>query len=202
MKPRTPDEFIGIANRIAHVLFKSIQHLKQSPDSDVLDRCWLFSGCAGVGKTSLANALALEACADRFSIESVNGQSVNIELVRQWQESGRYIPLSGLRVQIVNEIDAASPAAMNEARTYLDELPSHTLFLATTNKTPEELQPQLQSRFQIWRFQPVEAPAITRLLVSRFAVSEEIASGFAIGCGGNVRAAILDTKAFARTLSV
>lgn len=211
MKPSHPSHFIGTSGRIAAVLFATLPELHANPFSDPLDRCHLFAGAPGLGKTSLALALASSVTGEPlerlwrkqgFNVEQVNGQSLTVELVRKWQMDGRYVPLSGIRVQIVDEIDAGSIAAFNEARTYLDQLPSHTLFIATTNKEPEQLQPQLQSRMQIWRFKPVSAEAITALLVSRFSLDTDIATTYALGSQGNVRAALLDAKAHVRTAAI
>lgn len=211
MKPSHPSHFIGTTARIAAVLFATLPELRANPFSDSLDRCHLFTGNPGLGKTSLALALAAEItgeCIEKlwrkqgFNVEQVNGQSLTVEVVRRWTMDGRYVPLSGIRVQIVDEIDAGSTAALNEFRTYADGLPSHTLFIATTNKEPEQLQPQLQSRCQLWRFKSVSAEAITALLVSRFSLDADIATAYAIGSSGNVRAALLDAKAHVRTAAI
>jgi len=211
MKPRHPSDFIGLTGRIASILFATLPALKADPGSDPMDRCHLFSGSFGIGKTSLALALAAEVTGEPlerlwrkqgFNVEQINGQSLSIEVVRQWVRDGRYIPISGIRVQIVDEIDAGSHAAFSEARTYLEQLPSHTLFIATTNREPDQLQPQLQSRFQVWRFKPVEVAAIARLLESRFHLDADSSHTYALGSAGNVRAALLDAKAHLRTAAI
>ena len=209
--PSKPSHFIGQTARIASVLFATLPELQANPFSDPLDRCHLFTGPPGLGKSSLALALAATVTGESleklwrgqgFNVEQINGRSLTIEKVRQWTVDGRYVPLSGIRVQIVDEIDGGTVAALDDMRTYLDRLPSHTLFIATTNKEPEQLQTQLQSRCQLWRFKPVPADAITALLVSRFNLDSEIAQTYSLGSGGNVRAALLDAKAHVRIAAV
>lgn len=208
MKPSKPSHFIGLTGRIASILFATIPELKADPWSDPLDRCHLFTGAPGLGKTSLALALAAEATGEdigklwvgaSFNVEQLNGRSLTIERVRKWTQDGHYVPLSGIRVQIVDEIDGGTTAAFDDIRSYLDRLPSHTLFIATTNREAEQLQPQLQSRFQVWRFKPVASDEIAKLLTSRFRLDPALATTYAIGANGNVRAALLDAKANART---
>lgn len=211
MKPSHPSHFIGLTNRIASVLFATIPALRADPFSDPLDRCHLFTGNPGTGKSSLALALAAEITGEPierlwrkqgFNVEQLNGQSLTIEVVRQWVTDGRYIPLNGIRVQIVDEIDAGSTAAFGALRSYLDQLPSHTLFIATTNRAPEDLQPQLHSRCQLWRFQPVAPELIAAHLTERLGIDSEAAHTYASHSGGNVRAALLDAKAHVRTTAV
>jgi hypothetical protein len=42
------------------------------------------------------------------------------------------------------------------------------VFIATTNKPVKELQEPLQTRFQVWKFEPLQASTITDLLVQRY----------------------------------
>ena len=46
----------------------------------------LFDGDPGIGKTRLADQLALELTASPHAIETVNGQSLGVDLVREWRE--------------------------------------------------------------------------------------------------------------------
>jgi hypothetical protein len=96
----------------------------------------------------------------------------------------------GMRVQIVDEIDSLSAAALCQARTYLDRLPKKTVIIATTNRTVEDLQEQLQSRFKILYFDPVPIEIIAGWLQAKFPrLGAEMAGSIAIQSNGNVRAA-------------
>lgn len=202
MKPRKPADWIGKTGVIARTLFHQAPTIRANPASDPLDRCLLFTGAPGNGKTTLAEALSAELCDDPvFGVESINGQSLSVERVRQWMHSGVYKPLhGGMHVKLIDEIDGGSTAAFNEMRTYLDRLPSHTVVLATTNKSTNELQEQLQSRFQIWKFDPIAQATLHLWLIQTFHLAREVAHEIAERSGGNVRAATADAKAILTVL--
>src|SRR5437764_7391440 len=113
MKPMKPADWIGKTGAIARALFNEAPNIRAHPNSDALDRCFLFTGPTGNGKSTLAEAFARLLCDDhRFGIETVNGASLTVELVRQWKASGVYRPLhSGLTVKFIDEIDGGSAAA-------------------------------------------------------------------------------------------
>lgn len=196
MKPTKPEHFIGKTGQIARVLFGAIPKLQSEPHLDARSRCYLFTGPPGTGKSSLAELFALALAGSKFAVEQVNGQSCTVDKVRAWSQQGGYIPLYGkVVVQLVDEIDAASLAACNELRTYLDKLPPHTVFIATTNKPVAELQEQLQSRFKVHYFERVPAEQISAWLADKFEMPAHQANRIAAGCKGNVRAAECDALA-------
>ena len=93
----------------------------------------LIYGPPGGGKSHLLDLFALEV-AGTHAIERVNGQSLSVELVRQWRDRACYGNLfSKWTVKRVDEFDCASPAARNELLSLLDYLPPTHLFLASTN---------------------------------------------------------------------
>ena len=78
-----------------------------------------------------------------------------------------------------------------ELSGYLDELPPSVVFIATTNKSVKELQKPLQTRFQVWKFDPVQASLIAELLIQRFPMlPQEVLLSIASKASGNVRAAL------------
>ena len=187
-----PYPFIGrtvqIQTALRHVLTRlrdqinTASHTRGALGVPVLQRRFLFTGAPGTGKSHLAMELAclltgheprggdVPAIGDLgLNCEHRNGQNVSIDVLRQWAADDQYRPLQGLVcVKLVDEIDATGPAALNDLRTYLDNLAPHRVFIATTNKRPDELQPQLQSRFQILQFAPPTAPEIADHLRRRF----------------------------------
>jgi hypothetical protein len=94
----------------------------------------LCEGNPGVGKGHLLDLLARELTKSPFAIEQINGQSLGIDVVRQWRERAAYGNLfSNWTVKRIDELDEASSSATNELLSYLDYLrPGHAI-LATTN---------------------------------------------------------------------
>ena len=204
MTRKQPSSWLGKTGKIAEALFAEVPNIRNNPSSDPLDRCFLFTGPTGNGKSSLAEEFANRLCDDpRFGVEVINGQSLSVELVRQWKASGVYRPLyGGLNVKFVDEIDGGSAGAFMELRTYLSNLPTYVAVIATTNLSPEKLPCALQSRFQVWRFDAIPAGEVRALLHSRFALPTDTATDIADRCGGDVRQALADAKAFRIALKV
>jgi replication-associated recombination protein RarA len=189
--------YIGKTATIAASLLAGTEQLKANPTTHPLDRCFLFHGPPGTGKTSLAQEMAAALTGNPLEVEQRNGQSTSIETIREWILSGHYAPMFGaVRVKLIDEIDAMSLAACNEARTWLDKLSPGTVVLATTNKGVRELQEQLQSRFQCFAFEPVKRSEIERHISHQFpALTEDDVESIGAQCGGNVRAAMAQAKA-------
>lgn len=169
----------------------------------------LLDGDPGIGKTAALDQLAAEIGGNPFAVEHVNGQSLNVDLVRQWRERAHYGNLfSDWTVKRVDEIDAASSSAIAELLSLLDYLPARLAILATTNeyaKLRAQSKGRLETRFH--RFQ-VEAPSMeetTAHLVKGWqlpkAIAQQIARGAVPdGClvtaGCNMRAAIKDAESY------
>jgi DNA polymerase III delta prime subunit len=184
-----PTDYIGKSGKIAALLVNQIPKLTASGCS-IMDRRYLFTGKPGLGKSAIAEMLGRALVTHELGIESVNGQSCSVDRIREWRFHGQFAPMFGMRVQIVDEIDSMSAAALCEARTYLDRLPNKTVFIGTTNRTVEDLPEQLQSRFKILYFDPIPIEIIADWLQSKFPrLGAAMAGSIAIQSNGNVRAA-------------
>lgn len=168
----------------------------------------LFDGDPGIGKKLIADQIAWDLAPSAMAIETINGQSTGVEVVREWRERACYGNLfARWTVKRIEEIDQMSSSAMAEMLTFLDLMPSHVAIIATTNeflKLRALCKGRLESRFV--RF-PVNAPTVaetSREIVRRFRIPMQKAHTIARGSvpdgvldGCNVRAAFNDAEAFA-----
>ena len=169
----------------------------------------LLDGNPGCGKSHLLDQLALELTGCKVAIETINGQSLKIEVVRDWRMKSCYGNLfSDWTVKRIDELDQASLAAQSELLTYLDYLPAKFAVLASTNEYSQlraASKGRLETRFNRFR---VDAPSIedaSTYIVSRFNVSAGIALQIATGnvpegClpteGVNMRGCIKDVETY------
>jgi SpoVK/Ycf46/Vps4 family AAA+-type ATPase len=169
----------------------------------------LAYGSPGVGKTHALDQLALELTGSKFAIEQVNGQSVSVDLVRQWRERGAYGNLfSDWTVKRIDELDHAGGSASAELLTWLDYLAPRTAVLATTNdyaKLRAASKGRLETRFKVFRVDAPQIEEAVSYLRERFkipvAVAREIArNAIPDGClpseGVNMRACVEDAEGY------
>lgn len=192
-QPTLPEEFIGKTSRIASLLFKKAEQLKLNSGSAK----WLFTGSPGLGKTRLAEALAGRIAGHPTCIEQLNGQSLSVDVVREWERGLVYKRIgSDYSVRIIDEVDVASPAAQNELRTYLDRIRAGTVVIATTNKEVRELAPQLQTRFSVYQFEPVTAAVFAEFMVKAYGFDYMTALEIGQRNLGCVRSAMIDAESW------
>jgi replication-associated recombination protein RarA len=136
-RPRCITQFIGL-EKPKKILAKFAANPYPS--------AWIFYGNSGVGKTSMALALAEEIGAELHHIPSQKCNAANIEEVIRLCH---YLPMTpgGLHLVLVDEADAMTPAAQLALLSKLDStaFPPNTVFIFTANSL-EGLESRFLSR--------------------------------------------------------
>ncbi len=109
---------------------------------------FLFEGPTGVGKTSAALAIASELGAVEFGgLETIKSGMQDAEAVENVLRGLRYTPMmgSGWKVVVVDEADYMSPKASQVWLSALEDLPSRSVVIFTTNR-PEKFPDRFLDR--------------------------------------------------------
>lgn len=126
-RPRTIDAFVGLDKPKAIA-----RKLIASPRSCAL----LFKGAAGLGKTTLALAIAEQMPAELHHIPS---QDCNLDTLRRVVGNCHYVPREGCKMHLVlvDEADQMSAAAQLYLLSKMDstDFPPNTIFVFTCNET-------------------------------------------------------------------
>jgi replication-associated recombination protein RarA len=113
---------------------------------------WLFLGPSGVGKSTMALALAEEIQAELHKIPS---QNCNVQSIEDVCRTCAYVPMFGKQWHAIlaDEADAMTPAAQLKLLSKLDATDSvaQTIWLFTANDTAR-LEPRFLSRCRVLEF--------------------------------------------------
>jgi replication-associated recombination protein RarA len=142
-RPRAVAEFIGL-EKPKKILAKFAA--KPYPSA------WLFVGPPGVGKTSMALALANEIKAELHHIPS---QKCTADAIDSTVRQCWYAPMmsGGFHLVLVDEADRMTPSAQLALLSKLDAtaFPPNTIFVFTCNETGS-LEPRFLSRCRVIEF--------------------------------------------------
>jgi DNA polymerase-3 subunit delta' len=171
----------------------AVRSLRRAVASGGVSHAYLFTGPPGVGKTTLARALAAallcqaeqeeppcgacRACRlvasgnhpDLHVLESERvGASLKIEQVRELQRQLALTPLEGRRkIAILRRFEEATTSAANALLKTLEEPPPYVV-LAVLAADADRLLPTIVSRCQQVPLRPLPASLVQRALVERW----------------------------------
>lgn len=139
-----------------------VEMLTNMCKSELSNRNFLFTGPAGVGKTSFARIIANTLNSGAGDIIEIDAASYSgADKMREIVQQARMYPISGkYKVFIIDEVHALSAQAWAVALKTLEESPAMTVFmLCTTN--PEKIPDTILSRVQRFNLSKISLSGIT-----------------------------------------
>lgn len=122
----------------------------------------LFSGSAGIGKTTLAKVLINELDVNPYDVLEINASRTNsVDDVRDKITTfARTIPFGAFKVVLLDEADYLSPNAQAALRGVMEEYHTTVRFILTCNY-PNRIIPALHSRCQGFHIEHIDKDEFT-----------------------------------------
>lgn len=157
-RPNNFDDFYGNDESIDAVI--SVIDRKDFP------RAYLFTGIAGIGKTTLAWILKNEfKCADMDYFYYNSANTRGIDTVREINLNAQLAPMnSNYKIYVLDECHQLTAQAQEGLLLLLENPPEQTIFILCTSE-PNKLKSSIKRRCTQCNLSPVEPPIITKILI-------------------------------------
>jgi len=134
----------------------------------------LFSGAAGIGKTTLAKLLISQLGIDPYDIMEINAsRERGIDVIREnIKNFCSTMPFGHMKIVLLDEADALTPPAQASLKGTMEEFSATSRFILTTNH-PNKIIPPLHSRCQGTHFEKIDHTEFTAR-VATILVTENI----------------------------
>lgn len=174
-----------------------VKSLKQTLAMRTRPHCYLFTGPAGTGKTTLGRIVADECDVPPNAIVEVDGASKNgVDDMRALTEPLVYRGFGERpnRAIIINECQRLSAQAWDSLLTTTEEPPDHVYFIFTSTN-PAKIPAAMTTRCQVYHLKALQRDDVIDILEvvvdkERFDTPHDVLRMIADACNGSMRAAL------------
>jgi replication-associated recombination protein RarA len=170
--PQTAADFVGPAGVVAARMSRFIHHSRQTGDPI----SFLLTEPPGVGKTELARWCGCQLGVKGCFLEPLNGTQLTIDRVEEISARLHYRNMfADWHFIFVDEFEGVPAAAKMRLLTVLNRPPKYSAFVATANRSVDELAQRNSSRFNAFELTSPEPHEIRAFLSDKFQIAAGVA---------------------------